>query len=497
MFLYLHMSFTVFMSISTISLRAALFLSLTAAAPADAQYTATETVLLRTACIAQTTLDFTAAPCAELLVTDQGHLVADNPRLLPAETRDTFVAREETLCAEGSALNCARLGRIIFATDLYNPRHFDLLSVACDAGIGWACSALSDSADTLSYIPAKHVADRQRLREWYDALGPACETGDQTACVNRARLNPVLPVTRPTLDIAIGGLEAPCEDGHARACTVLSYLHGDGAYALQEVMPDFRPSQRKADRYARLACDGGNPSGCYNLGLSLEDNWELAHMRYTEACAGGEPEGCAELRWESYWQRGDPTGLLSNACRAGDFNACLYLAEKRAKPIRLDSDAPADKARLATYAEDLELICRMGSGTACGQYANLLSYTAPNLAREQAYATAGCEVLDGHACYVLAYGHETQDAWPMALNFYQTACDLEFWAGCAASGYLLETSKAAPADRDEAARYYQIGCNHRDARSCRNLSILLRDAAPAEAANLADRACALNTDYCP
>ncbi|MHA3913545.1 tetratricopeptide repeat protein [Halovulum sp. GXIMD14793] len=406
-----------------------------------------------------------------------------------------YAADDQALCKKGEQENCARYASFLIHRSPLDPDHFELLSRACDQGIGWTCPAIQRSASILRFA-SESQADLEPLKTYYDGLEQTCNDGDLTACTNWARLNPVLPFVRPKKEIFLDGLKAPCLAGNARACTQLSYIYSGDAYEYYALLPNFNPRQRTSKRYARMACKGGNPTGCYNYGLQLENDWAAAHEQYVRSCKLGDPIGCEELNYESYWRRSDPKQDLKAVCSEGDFNACLFLAEIRGKPLVTVSNDPADIARVEAYLKDLDQICRMGSGDACGFYAAVLQRLRPDPAREMAYARAGCEAHSGHACYSLGVRLEKSDQPKRALLQYRQTCEMEHWAGCTATGVIHQFGRGTPADDEVAARYYQIGCDNRDARACNLLSGLLQDSDAAEAATLRSRACKLDKKYC-
>ncbi|MGB0902470.1 hypothetical protein [Halocynthiibacter sp.] len=196
-------------------------------------------------------------------------------------------------------------------------------------------------------------------------------------------------------------------------------------------MVDLRADASASDSYVEQGCLGGNPTACYNYGLSLDRDWAKATEFYTRACQGGEELGCEELRYQSFWRRSDPIGDLQTACDQGNFNTCLYLAEKRAHPVAAESDDPADIERMTAYVTDLDTICRMGSVEACG-FAASITRQRGNPEVAMMYANAGCGGMDGNACYSVGVLFEKRAELERALSQYIITCEMEYMPGCTA-----------------------------------------------------------------
>ena len=86
------------------------------------------------------------------------------------------------------------------------------------------------------------------------------------------------------------------------------------------------------------ACDGGDASGCYNLGImydngqGVKQDYHQAAKLWTKACDGGHASGCYNLG--SMYAKGEGVKqdkqkakeLYGKACDGGDQDGCKYYA---------------------------------------------------------------------------------------------------------------------------------------------------------------------------
>ena len=126
-----------------------------------------------------------------------------------------------------------------------------------------------------------------------------------------------------------------CDGGNMTGCYNLGVQYANGL--------GFPEDDREANRLYKLACNGGNMSGCYNQGRQYatgegvtQDDRE-ANRLYRIACDGGENWGCSALGNHLYNGRGGPKNesegraLLKKGCDGGHQWGCDKLKELDAR----------------------------------------------------------------------------------------------------------------------------------------------------------------------
>ncbi|MCC6554313.1 MAG: sel1 repeat family protein [Polyangiaceae bacterium] len=154
----------------------------------------------------------------------------------------------------------------------------------------------------------------------------ACDAGSTQACVNLAIR---LYQSNPAESARLG--ERACAEGQPLGCEIAGEHHHLGHGVPVDT--------RKALRYYKAACDGGDQSGCTNTGLlyagaaaDIPKN-EALGIRYTSrACDGGVSTACGNLGLKYEFGvvvQKDPkraVELFARACRMSGGADCLRIA---------------------------------------------------------------------------------------------------------------------------------------------------------------------------
>lgn len=136
-------------------------------------------------------------------------------------------------------------------------------------------------------------------------------------------------------------LEAGCELGSAVDCNALgtSYQR-ELSYPKESAQPY---AEQRAFHFFALACQGGVPEGCGNLGGLYEQrarsplDLESAAQLYSQACSGGLALGCSNLGTLYARGAGVPRYIdaahwfFTRACEAGSAIGCSNLIEIRSE----------------------------------------------------------------------------------------------------------------------------------------------------------------------
>jgi TPR repeat protein len=237
---------------------------------------------------------------------------------------------------------------------------------------------------------------------------------------------------------AIGDQQA-CQDGDGEACTALAKAHGETIDLL------------------RLACDLGDPEGCYVLGLKLRNDKEVA-AAYEQACDGGYSQACTNLGWIYENARGvnqdfsAAARLYKHAC---DGNSC-YL------PNNLG-------------CVNLGRLFRDGKGVEANQtvamrlFRQVCSRTSIRGSQEDAANIARACSLSGTA---LLFGNGVQPNVAEGLTLLEKGCGENDTFGCYNLGTVYDNGTGVGQDKTRAIGYYQRACDHGDEESCARLAVL-------------------------
>ena len=189
----------------------------------------------------------------------------------------------------------------------------------------------------------------------------------------------------------------------------------------------------------RKACDGGDTSGCVDLGAMYENGRGVAadigeaQNFYRKGCDGGNRVGCDDLAQL----------VLRIAKHAGDGTQVGTVGVVQAAP------EPAVTGGAALYK--------------AGQYIAALP-----LLRNS------CNSGDAHACGLLGGMYETglgveRDA-DQAVPLLRKGCDAGDPGSCTSLGYMYEVGLGVTQDRAQANALYRKACNGGDTIGCRYLT---------------------------
>ena len=91
-----------------------------------------------------------------------------------------------------------------------------------------------------------------------------------------------------------------CDGGNITACFNLGIMYDNG-YGV-------RQNKQTASKLWKKACDGGNITSCYNLGIlyfngkGIEKNKSKATKLFKKACDGGNSSGCLNYKILRYYK---------------------------------------------------------------------------------------------------------------------------------------------------------------------------------------------------
>jgi TPR repeat protein len=129
-------------------------------------------------------------------------------------------------------------------------------------------------------------------------------------------------------DLSLEQLAQACDGGDASGCSNLGnmYYKGDGV----------EQNKGLAEQLFSKACDGGGASGCSNLGNmyykgdGVRQDKARAEELYSKACDGGGASGCFNLG--VMYRNGD--GVVKNETTAADYLRRARLLDPNIVPAR-------------------------------------------------------------------------------------------------------------------------------------------------------------------
>ena len=140
---------------------------------------------------------------------------------------------------------------------------------------------------TLSLVFAEGLSPDRALHD----LGLACEAGSATACGNLGLMYEEGQHVDRDLAAAVVFYAHACEAGDPGSCSQAAlHLVGGG--------PDITADPARALGYAGAACDGGEITGCWLLGVQHLDglgtpvDYDRAAEAFARACAADHPRAC-------------------------------------------------------------------------------------------------------------------------------------------------------------------------------------------------------------
>ena len=234
----------------------------------------------------------------------------------------------------------------------------------------------------------------------------ACDAGSSQACLN---LGIRVYQTNPAESARLG--ELACADGLALGCEIAGEHHHFG-----RGMP---ADTKKALRFYKAACDGGDQSGCTNTGLLYAGaaadipKDEALGIQYTaRACDGGVSTACGNLGLK--YEFGvvvakDPkkaVDLFARACRMSGGADCLRIAIAHQAGFGLKADDAKAKQMFEIACTQPEYsFGAMGCAVANLTYGTAFEAPRASLEQVQPVMQPQCEQDVPRACTFLGVAH--------------------------------------------------------------------------------------------
>ncbi len=221
-------------------------------------------------------------------------------------------------------------------------------------------------------------------------------------------------------------------------CVSLGYAYDTGTDGKQQ-------NKKIAVRLYQFGCDGGNTTGCTNLGVMYErgqgvsQNYDRALELYRQGCDGGHAGGCTNIGY--MYEKGKGVSqdygmaaeLYKQACDGGYPNGCTNLG----------------------------YMYRDGQGV------------SQNYGRAMELYKQGCAGGHANGCFGIGYmydaGKGVSQDYGRAVKLYKQACDGGYPNGCSNLGYMYQYGKGVSQNMSLARKYLRQGCNGGDQWGCDRL----------------------------
>jgi hypothetical protein len=238
-------------------------------------------------------------------------------------------------------------------SDTSTKQHGFLCALALACGLPFFTTASSYALPAVGSVPGAPVAQN-------DASGGVDKTGENHGRgAARPGQQPAAPLpVSPSSSSSGNPSQAPnnleagravagaCDSGESSQCYALGVLEQDSGHLAE------------ARRLFAKACDGGDMRGCNNLGLLEKQSGHLAESSqlFAKACDGGDMRGCNNLGFLEKQSGNVATAkrLYLKACGGHDMSACANLAA-----LERQSGNLAEAKRLFALA------CNGGEALAC------------------------------------------------------------------------------------------------------------------------------------
>jgi len=348
----------------------------------------------------------------------------------------------------------------------------DLLSSLCDQGMPQACHNLAVLLVFEESLEGEQARDPAKARILF---GRACDAGLPVSCHGLAtQMMEGAGGDRDT-EKALSLDRIACEGGDAGGCydvaVLLYHKNGSGAR-----------TDRKAEAWLRRACTLGLPFGCLQLARLLEKA-PTTPERLTEAravlersCQQDLSSGCTLLGY--FWDYGiggssldtRARELYQKACDLGDPAGCNNLgvcnrygqggAINRAEAIRL-----------------FEQACEEGIPDACrnrGEIEFGPAELTPDKAQARSFFEKACSAGDPEGCHALAgmlyHGDGGPRDRPHARERFLRNCAEGFIGSCRTAGYFWNSGDTGPVDLLEGEKALRKACDAEDSGACMDLA---------------------------
>lgn len=283
---------------------------------------------------------------------------------------------------------------------------------------------------------------------------------------------------------------------------VAAYEAGDSAYFAQDYL--------EASRQYKVACDGGDPRGCadlgylYDSGLGVAQSDAIAFGYYDKGCDGNQAFACANTG--VFYESGRSVakdharafGLYQKGCDLEEYY-CTYVGYmyRYSKGVAQDYGRARQLYSTSCDADDARGCFELASMTQWGEGAE------PDLLNARPLYDKAC-VLDASRCADIGVFYENGWGGPVdhakAFEAYEQACATDD-TRCTYLAYMYDHGRGVSPDDATARTYYERGCNAGDGRGCYSIGLLYEygDGGPmdlGEAVRHYDLACQLEDEHC-
>ncbi len=321
---------------------------------------------------------------------------------------DTFM----DACEGGNMQGCYQAG-VVYWTGEGAGKNIEvarsLLEISCDGGFDDACVALrtidEQSKETSRVQQDMQVSssvgssDADVLAADIRAYKNNCIKGDMASCYQVGTTYDGTNGVKYNLNLAKQFFDLSCEGGYHRACGDLAAVY------MKEKFRDYK----KAQYFAKIACDKEKENGClvlgrmYNNNDYLTKNQVLAKQYFSKAlkyslknCSQSIGSACDDAAWLydtdvlGVKDKEKAKQFYAKACRLDSLDGCLSMA------AIYESSRDMKKA-----VELYRKVCERYGGM-CGYLATLYQYGDGNLKKDpvlaKKYYRKACELGDEAAC---------------------------------------------------------------------------------------------------
>lgn len=346
----------------------------------------------------------------------------------------------------------------------------------------WGCKkkAYAPACSHLGEMYMMGVGSKSDYKTAQTLFNEACKAKDEYGCYIEGDLYYNGWGVSKDYTVAKQKYDKGCALGYTQACVKLGTMYELG----KGVSRDYE----KANKFYGDACAKKNGDGCFNsarmfaTGLGGKGSAPIAFAMYSTLCSAGDVRGCYGMA--TLYQRGlginldldTATNLYEKACGAQYAKACSALGK-----LLLHNPDIKDPVEGVKFVKEG---CDLGDAEGCVELGVVYYDGIPgevgaavdkNIGRAKEIFIDTCDKKLGLGCYKLGVMYDAGEGFnadpKKALELYRKGCDYLDGASCGMIGHrYLKGGGGVMKSSTEAVRHFELGCEHGDNRSCREMA---------------------------
>lgn len=221
-------------------------------------------------------------------------------------------------------------------------------------------------------------------------------------------------------------MEGACKKNDSNACNEMGVLYLYGG--------DVKKDEKRSLSYFKKACELNNRDACFGYGYMLEQglgtrvNKKLAEKIYMDSCKKGYDKSCLKVGALKIENGADGRDFFDEICQRNNYMGCYLLGA-----LEIDRGNVKQGIKLLDFA---------------------------------------CKNNIGDSCYEMARYYFRLNKYTKTMAYYDKACSLQSWKGCALMGVEYNLGKIVKKDDKKAFELFSLSCNNGEMMGCQGLGYL-------------------------